>query len=167
MSATVSQITCISIVYLTVSSDRDQRKQKFRVTGPCVGNSPVIPRTQGHAVTRKKFSFDDVITKCLLFAHTSVFHLSTCRRSIVKNTPVKHREHWWSICWRMASCQTGRAKCKAFRFCTKTSLLWHLIPLWVSVGMRRGFAPHFRKVDDLLPPKIWPCLPFYSDLVGS
>ena len=43
MSAMVSQITCISIVYLTVSSDTDQRKQKFRVTGPCVGNSPVTP----------------------------------------------------------------------------------------------------------------------------
>ena len=38
------------------------------------------------------------------------------------------------------------------------------LPLWESVGMRRGFAPHF---SAFLPPKIWPCLPFYLDLVGS
>ena len=26
------------------------------------------------------------------------------------------------------------------------------LPLWVSVGMRRGFAPHFRHLDDLFAP---------------
>ena len=41
------------------------------------------------------------------------------------------------------------------------------LPIWESVGMRRGFAPHFRHLDDPPPPQIWPCLPFYSDLVGS
>ena len=41
------------------------------------------------------------------------------------------------------------------------------LPLWESVGMRRGFAPHFRHLDDLFAPQIWPCLLFYSDLVGS
>ena len=69
------------------------------------------------------------------------------------------------------------------------------LPLWESVGMRRGFAPHFRHLDDLFaPPNLtmstilcwvpfrsptfsacrcsfcppnWPNLSFYSDLVGS
>ena len=27
------------------------------------------------------------------------------------------------------------------------------LPLWESVGMRRGFAPHFRHLDDLFAPK--------------
>ena len=40
MGAIASQITCLTIVYLTVYSDADQRKQLL-VTGLCVGNSPV------------------------------------------------------------------------------------------------------------------------------
>ena len=40
------------------------------------------------------------------------------------------------------------------------------LPLWESVGMRHGFAPHFRHLDHP-PPQILPCLPFHSDLVGS
>ena len=39
------------------------------------------------------------------------------------------------------------------------------LPLWESVGMRPGFDPHFQHLCDLLAPKFWPCLPFYSDLV--
>ena len=41
VSAMVSQITCVSIVYSTVCSDADQRKYQFRVTGLYEGNSPV------------------------------------------------------------------------------------------------------------------------------
>ena len=41
------------------------------------------------------------------------------------------------------------------------------LPLWESVGMCCSFAPHFRHLDDLFAPQIWPCLPFHSDLVGS
>ena len=42
MGAMVSQITGITIVYLTICSGADQRKtSKFRITGLCVGNSPV------------------------------------------------------------------------------------------------------------------------------
>ena len=41
MSAMASQITSVSIVYLTVSSGADLRKHQFRVTGLCLGNSPV------------------------------------------------------------------------------------------------------------------------------
>ena len=42
MGAMVSQITSVSIVYSTVYSGADQRKHiNLRVTGLCVGNSPV------------------------------------------------------------------------------------------------------------------------------
>ena len=42
MGAMASQITSLTIVYSTVYSGIDQRKKpKLRVTGLCVGNSPV------------------------------------------------------------------------------------------------------------------------------
>ena len=42
MRAMASQISGISIVYLTVGSGTDEKKtSKLRVTGLCVGNSPV------------------------------------------------------------------------------------------------------------------------------
>ena len=41
MGAVASQITNLAIVYSTVYSGTDQRKKKLRVTGRCVGNSPV------------------------------------------------------------------------------------------------------------------------------
>ena len=42
MSAIASQITSLMIIYSTVLSDADQRKhQKRRVTGLCVGISPM------------------------------------------------------------------------------------------------------------------------------
>ena len=36
-----SQITSLTIVYSTIYSGADERKHKTRVTGLCVGNSPV------------------------------------------------------------------------------------------------------------------------------
>ena len=42
MGGMASQITSLTIVYSTVYSGADQKKtSKFRVTGPCAGNSPV------------------------------------------------------------------------------------------------------------------------------
>ena len=40
MSGIASQITSLTIVYLTIYSDADQRKHHIRVTGLCAGNSP-------------------------------------------------------------------------------------------------------------------------------
>ena len=40
MGEIASQITSLNIVYSTIYSDADQRKQKLRATGLCVGNSP-------------------------------------------------------------------------------------------------------------------------------
>ena len=63
MSAMASQVTSITTVYSTVYSGTDKRKKsKLRVAGLCEGNSPVTGEfpTQ-EPVTRKMFSFDDVI----------------------------------------------------------------------------------------------------------
>ena len=64
MSAVVSQITSLTIVYLTIYSGADKNKTKetwkLRVTGFCEGDLPVNS-TQKRPVTRKMFPFDDVI----------------------------------------------------------------------------------------------------------
>ena len=61
MSAMVSHITSLTIVYSTVYSGADQQKKtKLHVTGLCVGNSPVTSPHKG-PVARKMFSIDDVI----------------------------------------------------------------------------------------------------------
>ena len=65
MTTVASQITSLTIVYLTVYSDADQRKtSKLRITGLCAGNSPG-PVNSPHKwpVTREMFPFDDVIMK--------------------------------------------------------------------------------------------------------
>ena len=41
MGAIASQITILTIVYLTVYSSVDKKKSKLRVTGLCAGNSQV------------------------------------------------------------------------------------------------------------------------------
>ena len=63
MTTVASQITSLTIVYLIVYSD--QRKHESSASLAFVRGSPRnrwIPRTKGHAVTRKMFHFDDVIT---------------------------------------------------------------------------------------------------------
>ena len=61
MGAIASQINSLTLVYLILYSDADQRKKsKLRVTGLCAGNSPVNSPHKW-PVTRKMFPFDDVI----------------------------------------------------------------------------------------------------------
>ena len=66
MGVMASQITNLTVVYLTVYSDENQKKtSKLRVTGPCAGNSPVTGEFPSNAqVMRKMFPFDDVIMTC-------------------------------------------------------------------------------------------------------
>ena len=62
MGAIASQITSLTIVLSTVYSDADKKTSKLCVTGLCAGKSPG-PVNSPHKwpVTRKIFSFDDVI----------------------------------------------------------------------------------------------------------
>ena len=68
MSAIASQITSLKIVYSTIYSDVDQRKtSKIRVTGLCVGNSPVTGEFPAQMASNwKMFPFDDVIMRRLV-----------------------------------------------------------------------------------------------------
>ena len=61
MGAMASQIASLTIVYFNRLLTRKSKKtSKLRVTGPCVGNSPVNSPHKW-PVTRKMFPFDDVI----------------------------------------------------------------------------------------------------------
>ena len=63
MSAVVSQITGVSIVYSTVCLDRRSKKaSKLRATGLCEGNSPVTGELPAQRASNAEiFPFDDVI----------------------------------------------------------------------------------------------------------
>ena len=62
MGAIASQITSLTIVYSTVYSDADQRKHQSSASlAFYAGNSPVPGSPHKRPVTRKMFSFDDVI----------------------------------------------------------------------------------------------------------
>ena len=63
MGAVASQSTSLTIVYLTVYSDADQRKHQSSASLAFVRGSPLGPVNSTHKwpVTRKMFPFDDVI----------------------------------------------------------------------------------------------------------
>ena len=63
MGTMASQITSPTIVYSPVYSGRDQKKiSKLRVTGLCVGNSPMTGQFSAQrASNAEKFPFDHVI----------------------------------------------------------------------------------------------------------
>ena len=65
MSATASQITSLAIVYSTVDSVADQRKHQSSASLVFVRGIRRWPVNSPHKppVTRKKFTFDDVITE--------------------------------------------------------------------------------------------------------
>ena len=74
MSVMASQITRVSIVYSTVCSGTDQRKNESPASLAFVMGIPQSPVNSPHkgSVTRKMFSFDDVIMHgCVSSWHTS------------------------------------------------------------------------------------------------
>ena len=92
MGAMASQITSLTIVYSTVCSGADQRKtSKLRVTGLCEGNSSVTGEFPHKGpVTRKMFSFDDVIMESTLEQTTSIVTLGNITVVIVQRAHI-----WW------------------------------------------------------------------------
>ena len=70
MSAKASQITSLTIVYLSVYSGVDQRKHQSSASLACVRGIHLWPVNSPYKgrVTRKMFPFDDVIkTQCVWF----------------------------------------------------------------------------------------------------
>ena len=74
MSVIASQITSLTVVYSTVYSDVDQRKQQSSASLTFVRGIHRRPVNSPHKgpVTRKMFPFDDVITKLEGFAMSLV-----------------------------------------------------------------------------------------------
>ena len=70
MNAMESQITGVSVVYSTVSSDTSWKKiSKLRVTAPFEGNSVVTGEFHAQTASNvEMFLFDDVIMHTLLSA---------------------------------------------------------------------------------------------------
>ena len=88
MGAVASQMTSLTIVYSTVYSGADQRKQKKPcVTGLRVGNSPgSVNSPHKWPVTQKMFPFDDVIMYCL--GQLGKYHWFWCSSSSHRRSPV-------------------------------------------------------------------------------
>ena len=91
MGAMAFQITGVSIVFLNVCSEADQKKtSKLRVTGLCEGNLPMTGE-----LTLKMFPFDDVIInlKSYLTGFMSVHHRCVIRMSHIYYVRVSMRSH--------------------------------------------------------------------------
>ena len=87
MSATVSQITSLTIVYSNVYSGADHRKHESSVSLAFVRGIHRWPVNSPHKgpVTRKKFPFDDVIMQ----------HLALPRQSFLWDALLIHASLWW------------------------------------------------------------------------
>ena len=88
-----SQITSLTMVYPTVYSDADQKKtSKLRVTGLCVGNSPV-PMNSLHKgpVTQKMFPFDDVIMIPCITLRIPIEHMGNIQQCMKPVNSVRTR----------------------------------------------------------------------------
>ena len=69
MGAMASEITSLTIVHSTVYSRRGSKKtSKFRVTGLCVGNSPVTGEFPAQMASNA-----ENVSICAIFAGTGIF----------------------------------------------------------------------------------------------
>ena len=81
MRAVASQITILTIVYSTAYSNADQRKHQSSASLAFVQGIHRWPVKSPHKgpVTRKMFSFDDVIMWCTVADEISRYHEFLCR----------------------------------------------------------------------------------------
>ena len=108
MSTMASEITSLTLVYSTVYSRRRSKKtSKLRVTGLCVGNSPVtVNSSHKGPVTRKMFPFDDVIMTCCSFiisvcALKWAFFSNSKSNHTICNSMTSSRYVIWPKCTQM------------------------------------------------------------------
>ena len=89
-----SQITSLTIVYLTVYSDADQRKHQNTASLAFVRGIHRRPVTspQKWPVTRKMFPFDDVIMG------TWIVHIVINSVGLLSHIPVHHWRTYWLNC---------------------------------------------------------------------
>ena len=90
MSAIVSQMTRVSIVYSAVCPGTDHRKLQNPASLAFVKRVKRWPLNSPHKgpVTRKVFPFDDTILRCVYFAASDVYGNTTVWSNANKKTPV-------------------------------------------------------------------------------
>ena len=99
VSAMVSQITGVTIVYLTVCSGADQRKHQSSMSVAFlrgIHRSPVNSQHKG-PVTRKKFPFDDVIMDCVDFWQETTWTFPNCSECLTPYPPCQSYRRTSSI----------------------------------------------------------------------
>ena len=124
MRATVSHTTSVSIVCSTVGSGTDKKKtSKLRVTGLCVGNSPVgrwIPRAKGqlrgkcfHLMTSSWWSvpgnaiydynaiFVTYVCFILYFTMSRLVYALVCRHHLMKS--MLRKDLYMNTLWRYST----------------------------------------------------------------
>ena len=101
MSAIASQTTGFSVVSSTVYS---KKTSTFRVTGLCEGNPPVVHSPHKGPVTRKMFSFDDVI---MLTKDTLSFEQLHLKMSFAKWRLFLLRPQWCYLIIHMMTASNG------------------------------------------------------------
>ena len=142
MSAMVSQISDVSIVYSTVWFRTQIKENKLRAIGLCEGNPPVTSGSPHKGpVTQKNFRFDDVIMRKENCAMTKSHNDSQTRRS-------------------MDSPHKGPVIIEAFRCHTMTSSFAQAVG-WIGTG-NTSVIEKSRKLGDVMT---WECCPHYRSSV--
>ena len=92
MTTMASQITSLTVVYLTVYSDADQRKHQSSASLTFVRGIHRGPVNSPHKepVTRKMFPFDDIILYPAISFVNICIGKWLCCKSIVFNTSIAH-----------------------------------------------------------------------------
>ena len=148
MSAMAFQITSLTIVYSTVYSGADQRKHQSSASLAFVGGIHRGPVNSPHKgqVTRKMFSFDDVIIWGV-FVHNLILGgpvLSRVKRAVADNlAPAWHLDNCSHIagprrsvpCRHAITClkwaRTGSMPVASARFWPSEGTFWHVY--WVAI----------------------------------
>ena len=117
MNTIACQITSLTIVYLTVNSDTDQRKHQSSASLAFVRGIHRRPVNSPHKgpVTRKMFSFDDVI--------------------MLRKSGIQFIGYQWHLDWNCS----GRPISKAFSalLACENTLLWKLLCLIIFINKQR------------------------------
>ena len=122
MNTIASQITSLTIVYLTVNSGTDQRKHQSSASLAFVRGIHRRPVNSPHKgpVTRKMFPFDDVIMiTCPQLLIVSGDYIGLVNHIISPTNPALHKNvmpwEWFSV-FRMNNLEVGGLTEKTFAF---------------------------------------------------
>ena len=138
MGAIVSQITGVSIVYLTVCSGVDQRKHQSSATLAFAGGIHRWPVNSPHKrpVTRKTFPFDDVIILVIyIYIEVADTQSETVSRATIDSrlsTSLRWKHFRGPFRWQFSLrwCQITIMTSRITGQCKETSKARVNVPLW-------------------------------------